>query len=159
VDLDLRRPTIADHLPVVSVVDEWWGGFHVAPLVQNLFFEHFSSTSFVEDGDDGIRSFLLGFDSADEPHTFYILFVGVRPDLRGTGRGAALYERSFADARSRGRSVARCITGLANTGSIGFHRAMGFDLLPGDGVADDGTSFHRDHGGPGIDQVLFRRPL
>src|SRR3954453_19865341 len=79
VDLDLRHPTIADHLPVVSVVDEWWGGFHVAPLVQNLFFELFSSTSFVEDGDDGIRSFLLGFDSADEPDTFYIHFVGVRP--------------------------------------------------------------------------------
>ena len=158
-DLVLRRPTIADHLPIVSVVDEWWGGAHVAPLVQNQFFEHFSSTSFVEAGPAGIRWVLLGFDSADEPDTYYLHFVGVRPELRPSGRGAALYERAFDEARARGRSVVRCITGLVNRRSIAFHRAMGFELMPGDGVDDEGVPFHRDHGGPGVDQVLFRRRL
>ena len=89
----------------------------------------------------------------------YIHFVGVRPDLRGAGRGAHLYERTFADARARDRSVARCITGLPNRGSIAFHRRMGFDLVPGDAVDPEGVPYHRDHGGPGWDQVLFERRL
>jgi hypothetical protein len=31
--------------------------------------------------------------------------------------------------------------------------------VEGDAVADDGTLYHRDHGGPGVDQVIFRREL
>lgn len=156
---DFRRPTPADHLAVSSVVDAWWGGRPLAPLVQALFFEHFASTSLIEHGDDGLRAFLLAFDSVDHPEVMYIHFVGVRPDLRGTGRGAALYERTFGDARTRGRRRARCITGLPNRGSIAFHRRMGFDLVPGDSVDADGIPFHRDHGGVGVDQVLFDRAL
>ena len=51
------------------------------------------------------------------------------------------------------------ITGLPNRGSIAFHRRMGFGLVPGDDVDADGIPFHRDHGGAGIDQVLFDRAL
>lgn len=157
--LDLRRPTPRDHPTVIAVVDDWWSGRHLAPLVQALFFEHFASTSLIEDGPDGLRSFLLAFDSVDHPDVVYIHFVGVRPDLRGTGRGAALYRRTFDDARARGRSRVQCITGLPNRGSIAFHRRMGFDLVEGDAVDEDGTPFHRDHGGTGVDQVLFDRAL
>ncbi len=156
---DLRRPVPADHPTVAGVVDDWWGGRPLSALVQALFFEHFASTSWIEEGDDGLRSFLLAFDSADHRSVTYIHFVGVRPDLRGTGRGALLYERTFADARGRGRSVVRCITGLPNRGSIAFHRRMGFDLVPGDGVDPEGVPYHRDHGGPGIDQVRFERRI
>ena len=157
--LPLRRPTPGDHVGVAAVVDDWWGGRHLEPLVQALFFEHFAGTSLIEDGDDGLRSFLLAFDSADHPEVTYIHFVGVRPDLRGTGRGSALYEQTFDDARARGRRRVECITGLSNRGSIAFHRRMGFALMPGDEIDADGIPYHRDHGGAGIDQVLFRRDL
>lgn len=156
---ELRRPVPADHADVVAVVDDWWGGRQLSALVQALFFEHFASTSLIERGPEGLRSFPLAFDSADHPDVTYIHFVGVRPDLRGTGRGAELYERTFDDARARGRRRVECITGVSNRGSIAFHRAMGFELVPGDAVDPEGVPFHRDHGGPGVDQVLFRRTL
>ena len=158
-DLDLRRPAAADYLVVSGVMDEWWGREGISALAQPLFFEHFGSTSLLEEGDDGLRCFLVAFDSTDEPTTTYIHIVGVRPDVRATGRGAALYRRAFEEAASRGRSTMRSITGVPNRRSIAFHRAMGFELVPGDGVTDDGIPYHRDHGGPGIDHVLFRRDL
>jgi GNAT superfamily N-acetyltransferase len=158
-ELDLRRPTPADHATVSGVMDEWWGREGISAIAQPLFFEHFASTSLLEEGDDGLRCFLIAFDSADEPATTYIHIVGVRPDLRGTRRGAALYRRAFEEATTRGRSTVRSITGLVNRGSIAFHRAMGFELVPGDATGDDGIPFHRDHGGPGTDHVLFCRRL
>ena len=100
--VELRRPTPVDHAAVASVVNEWWGGRDLQALVQALFFEHFASTSLIETGADGVRCFLLAFDSADHPDVTYIHFVGVRPDLRGEQRGRLLYERTFADARDGG---------------------------------------------------------
>jgi predicted GNAT superfamily acetyltransferase len=157
--LQLRRPTPADHAAVASVVNEWWGGRDLQALVQALFFEHFASTSLIETDADGVCSFLLAFDSADHADVTYIHFVGVRPDRRGEHRGRLLYERTFADARARGRERVRCITGLSNRGSIAFHLAMGFSIEAGDATDEDGVAYHRDHGGPGVDQVLFTRRL
>jgi ribosomal protein S18 acetylase RimI-like enzyme len=154
-----RRPTPADHADVVAVVEAWWGGRPIASLVQALFFEHFASTSWIDRDELGVRSFLIAFDSADHPDVTYIHFVGVRPDLRGRGVGAELYRRTFAEARDRGRRRVQCITGLPNRASIAFHRRMGFTSVPGDAVDDEGVPYHRDHGGPGWDQVLFERPL
>ena len=64
-------------------------------------------------------------------------------------RRAAEIERFYGTARSDGRTVVRAITSPVNTGSIAFHRAMGFTVrgpLP-------------DYDGPGIDRMLFERPL
>ena len=79
-------------------MDEWWGREGISALAQPLFFEHFASTSVLEEGEGGLHSFLIAFDSADEPESTYIHIVGVRPDLRGPGRGAALYRRTFDEA-------------------------------------------------------------
>jgi hypothetical protein len=35
----------------------------------------------------------------------------------------------------------------------------GITLVEGDAVDDEGVPYHRDHGGPGVDQVLFSRQL
>jgi len=42
----------------------------------------------------------------------------------------------------------KAITSVANTGSIAFHRALGFEAT----VVDD-------YAGPGNPRVVFRRPL
>jgi predicted GNAT superfamily acetyltransferase len=100
----------------------------------------------------------VGFHSADVADEAYIHFVGVDPQLRGAGTARELYTRFFAQAAKAGRGTVRAITSPANTGSIAFHRAMGFDLVPGDREAD-GVPVHSDYDGPGQDRVCFRRRL
>lgn len=121
------RPARADdHSTVTAVIAEWWGGRELSGLLQPLFFEHFGSTSLIIEDEQGLAAFLIGFDSADEPRTAYVHFIGVRPDLRAAGLGRSLYEE-FADrATERGIRTLRCVTSPVNTGSIAFHQRVGF---------------------------------
>ena len=121
----IRTAVPGDHGPIVAVIDEWWGR-PLHTLVQPLFLEHFADTSLVAEDEHGPAGFLIGFLSQTRPDEAYIHFVGVRPDLRGTGLGRELYEEFFGRVRDRGRTVVTCITGPVNTGSIAFHAAMGF---------------------------------
>ena len=98
-------------------------------MLPRLFFEHFRDTSFVAEDEDGeLVGFLCGFLSQTFPDEAYVHFVGVRPDRRGDGLGAELYERFFAAARATGRSVVRCVTAPVNEGSVTFHRRLGFEV-------------------------------
>jgi hypothetical protein len=36
---------------------------------------------------------------------------------------------------------------------------MGFSLEAGEPTDEEGVAYRRDHGGPGVDQVLFTRRL
>jgi ribosomal protein S18 acetylase RimI-like enzyme len=143
---------------LIGQVDEWWGGREMHHLLPRLFFEHFRDTSFVVEEDGEIVGFLVGFLAQSEPEEAYIHFVGIAPGHRRSGLGRALYEHFFDLVRARGRTVVRCITSPVNRGSIAYHRAMGFEMEPGDGSVD-GIPFHRDHDGPGQDRVLFRRRI
>jgi L-amino acid N-acyltransferase YncA len=69
--------------------------------------------------------------------------------MRGSGLGRVLYERFFALMRTDGRTVVHAVTSPVNTGSIAFHRAMGFSAA--DPVVD--------YDGPGADRVVFTRSL
>ncbi len=124
-----RPAAPADRPAVLAVQPQWWGGRDLTALLQELFFTHFASTSLIAEDDDGqLAGFLIGFPSVDDPSAAYIHFVGVRPDLRGEGLGAALYGQ-FSDAMgARGVTTFRCTTGPVNTGSIAFHEAMGFEV-------------------------------
>ena len=52
--LIIRSLQELDYKFVITVVDEWWGGRHMADKLLKLFFRHFNDTSFVveEDGTD-----------------------------------------------------------------------------------------------------------
>jgi len=50
------------------------------------------------------------------------------------------------------------VTSPVNTGSIAFHRRMGFRLEPGDARAGD-SPVATGYDGPGQDRVLFVRDL
>jgi ribosomal protein S18 acetylase RimI-like enzyme len=118
-------------------------------MLPHLFFEHFRDTSFVAEEDGEVVGFLCGFLSQTHPHQAYVHFVGVRPDHRGGGLGRELYERFFAAARAAGRDVVRCVTGPVNTGSIAFHRQLGFEI---EAEVDD-------YDGAGEARVLLRKSL
>ena len=150
------RPT--DYPPIISVLDEWWGGRKMSRALQRLFFEHFGDSSFIIEEDSQIVAFLIGFFSQSQPDEAYIHFVGVHPRYRKRGYGRLLYERFFDNMRQNKRSIVRCVTSPINTNSISFHTRMGFQIEPG-GAEMNGVAYDPDHDGPGEHRVCFVRQL
>lgn len=161
----VRHPGPDDHLPVLAVLDRWWGGLggdegsrQRALLLPKLMFQHFTGSSFLVTADRGIAAFLIGFLSPSRPAESYIHFVGVDPAERGKGLGAALYERFFAYSRANGREVVRAITSPVNKASHAFHTRMGFVTEPGPKEVG-GLPVQPDYDGPGLDRLSFRKDL
>jgi len=149
-DLAIRHAQPSDYARVIQHVNAWWGGRDMAPMLPKLFFLHFEGTSFVAERDDGtIAGFLIGFLSQTDEREAYVHFVGIAPELRGSGLGRQLYERFFSVARGQGRKTVCCVTSPANEASVAFHEALGFTV---DRVATD-------YDGPGEDRVLFVKQL
>ena len=149
----IRQLAAADYPFVISVIDRWWGGRSMADKLPRLFFEHFTDTSFAAERAGALAGFLVGFLSQSRPAEAYIHFVGVRPGERGLGLGRRLYEAFFDAVSARGRTVVRAVTAPVNTGSIAFHRRMGFEVEGGDVAVAAG------YDGPGQDRVRFTRYL
>jgi ribosomal protein S18 acetylase RimI-like enzyme len=146
----VRHAKPSDYGRVIGRVNVWWGGREMAPVLPRLFFLHFEGTSFVAEDDDGdLAGFVCGFLSQTDPDEAYIHFVGVSPAHRGAGIGRRLYARFFDEVRAAGRSTVRCVTSPANTASVAFHEALGFEV---DRVAED-------YDGPGEDRVLLVKRL
>src|SRR5206468_11680503 len=113
------------------------------------FLDHFHRTSLIADDTDGLRGFLVGLISPDQPDQAYIHFVGVHPAARRTGLAGELYDRFFQLAREHGRSVIQAITSPVNETSVAFHRRLGFSV----------TGPVPDYNGPGRDLIVFDRSL
>ncbi|WP_405479445.1 GNAT family N-acetyltransferase [Streptomyces sp. NBC_00009] len=162
---EVRPAHVRDHPALVRHVQNWWGDSRsparareLSRLLPKVFLQFFAGTSLVVEGEAGIRAFLVGFHSADNDTEAYIHFVGVDPELRGRGVARGLYEAFFRQAAGAGRREVRAITSPGNTGSIAFHRAMGFTLERGDREID-GVPVHSDYDGPGEDRVCFVRAI
>lgn len=153
----LRQLRPADYGLVIAVVDEWWGGRPMAGMLPRLFLEHFAGTSFAADRDGVLAGFLVGFVSQSRPGEAYIHFVGVHPSQRGHGLGRQLYGTFFDAVWTRGCTVVRAVTAPVNTGSIAFHRRMGFEVEPGE--VRDGIPITAGYDGPGRDRVRFVKHL
>lgn len=146
----IRHAQPSDYGRVIQHVNAWWGGRDMAPMLPKLFFLHFEGTSFVAEREDAtIAGFLIGFLSQTDDSEAYVHFVGIAPELRGSGLGRALYERFFESAKEHGRTVVRCVTSPSNAASVAFHDALGFTV---DRVA-------KDYDGPGEDRVLLVKHL
>ncbi|WP_317891384.1 GNAT family N-acetyltransferase [Saccharopolyspora pogona] len=135
---ELGQAEEADHPRIVAAIESWWtdsrspaAARELSLLVPRLFLQHFSGTSLLAERGGEMAGFLIGFLSADCPEDAYIHFVGVDPALRRGGLARRLYAEFFDTASRAGRSRVRCITSPVNTGSIAFHRRMGFELVPG----------------------------
>jgi GNAT superfamily N-acetyltransferase len=152
-----RRPTEADHTPIVRVVDEWWGGRRMSGLFLRLWFQHFAGTSWVaEDKDGHLVGFLFGFISQDDPEVGYVHMIATNPNLRRRGLGAALYRRFFDDVAARGVRRVTSITWPGNRVSVAFHRSIGFRLVEGPGTQRlYGSPAFPDYDGDGEDRVVF----
>ncbi len=134
----------------------------MAAMLPRLFFAHFSGTSLIAHSPDGeLAAFAIAFISYAVPRCGYIHFVGVAPALRGHGLGREVYGRLFAMFSEMGCERIDAVTSPVNTGSIAFHRAMGFTAIgsPSCAMTGDGVPYWPDYDGPGEDRVLFTRPL
>jgi GNAT superfamily N-acetyltransferase len=154
----LRPARPEDYRPIITVLDDWWGGRAMAAMLPKLFFVHFQSTSLIAEVDGEQVGFLIGFHSPGFPDESYIHFVGVHPAWRKAGVGRLLYEAFFRLAQSAGRHTIRCVTSPVNHTSIQFHLRMGFEIVLGESDRE-GISFHRDYDGPGEDRVLFVKKI
>ncbi|MEU9798921.1 GNAT family N-acetyltransferase [Streptomyces sp. NPDC051000] len=151
--LKARQLAVTDHPRVLAVLDEWWAGLkgqegsrERALLLPRLYFQHFTTTSFLVEDDAGrVAAFLVGFLSQTDPETAYVHFVGVDPVLHGRGVGRALYQAFFDLVRAHGRRCVQCITSPQNMASQAFHTRLGFTS----------SGVQADYDGPGLDRVTF----
>jgi ribosomal protein S18 acetylase RimI-like enzyme len=146
--IDIRTATPSDYDGIAEVMDAWWGR-PVLVILPRLFLEHFYPSSLTAADRAGLAGFLVGFRSPAQPDRGYIHAVGVRPDLRADGLGRQLYERFFELARAAGCRRVNAVTSPENSGSVAFHRRLGFTV---DGPVAD---YH----GPGRDRIVFERQL
>jgi predicted GNAT superfamily acetyltransferase len=154
----IRNLSTSDYGAIIGVIDEWWGGRPMAGMLPRVFFEHFADTSFAAERNGTLAGFLVGFCSQSRRGEAYIHFVGVHPGERGRGLGRRLYETFFGAAAARGCLTVRAITAPVNSGSVAFHRRMGFEIEPGE-TEHNGIPVTADYDGPGQDRFLFVRHL
>jgi GNAT superfamily N-acetyltransferase len=157
-EVEIRHVEPGDYQVIISVVDEWWGGRPMTPMLPKLFFVHFRPTSFTAVADGHIVGFLIGFVSQAYPNQAYIHFLGVHPARRGEGLGRLLYEHFFATAASLGCCTVHCVTAPGNRNSLAFHQRMGFSLLDSEAKVD-GVPVAVSYDGEGEDRVIFTKDL
>ena len=156
--IHIRNAEPSDYKPIISVLNDWWGGRNMRDMLPKLFFVHFRQTSFVAEASDRIVGFINGFVSQTYPGQAYIHFIGVHPEFRSQHVGRSLYEHFFSVVTSLDCKVVRCVTLPTNKHSVGFHLRMGFEVEPTE-TNVDGLCVARDYDGIGEDRVLFRKQL
>jgi len=146
----LRPARPDDYDAIAAVLDDWWER-PIRVHLPRLFLDHFHLTSLIAERPDAgsPAGFLVGFLSPARTDEAYVHFVGVAPAHRRTGLAHRLYQAFFELAREHGRDVVRAVTSPANTRSIAFHRAIGFQVTEPTGT----------HIGPGEAMVRLARRL
>jgi ribosomal protein S18 acetylase RimI-like enzyme len=156
-----RRPTEADQPRIAGLVDQWFGGRRVWPLVTQGWFRHFASTSLLLEGPDGtLRAFLIGYVSPDRPAEAVIHLLAVDPNRRRLGIGRALVEAFAADVAVRGAATVRAVAWPDDPMAVSFFRAAGFRADDGPGSQNlYGVPAFPDFEFPGEDRAVFVRGL
>jgi ribosomal protein S18 acetylase RimI-like enzyme len=146
-EIVIEPMTLPDLAAVLAELDRFWGGRDMRFLHQRVFVQEFGDTCLTARGPDGgIAGYLIGFPA---PRRLgYIHAVAVRDSARGAGFGQALYRAFAAEVAAQGADRLKAITSVTNTGSVGFHRRLGFDVVQVE-----------DYDGAGAPMMVMTRPL
>ncbi|MFI6702158.1 GNAT family N-acetyltransferase [Streptomyces sp. NPDC050509] len=136
----------ADVHQVLADHPRYWGERDLRSLHLLALVQEFGPTCLVARAEDGIRGYLFGF--VTPTGTGYTHLVAVRDDARGTGLGRRLYAAFAEAARGQGADRLKAVTSVGKTGSVAFHRRLGFAVETVD-----------DYNGPGQPMAVFHRDL
>ncbi|MFI6981266.1 GNAT family N-acetyltransferase [Embleya sp. NPDC050154] len=137
---------VGDYHRVLADHPRYWGKRDLRSLHLLALVQEFGATCLVARAEDGIRGYVFGFVTPEG--TGYVHLIATRDDARGSGLGRRLYA-AFAEAAERqGARRLKAITSVGNTGSIAFHRSLGFEAR----IVDD-------YNGPDQRMAVFHRDL
>lgn len=144
--MDVRpvdRDAPAFQREVLSLLAAFWGDRDVRHLHHPVWFRQLGRTALAARDETGVLiGYLLG---APTPHGGYAHVVATLPAVRGQGAGRALYAHFAAAVSAPAPAVVEAITMPSNTGSVAFHRRLGFT-----------AALVTDYAGPGEDRVHFQ---
>ena len=144
--MQIRHLEAEDYFSIGSVLNDWWDDRPMTHLLPRLFFEHFQPTSFVMETEDELIAFIIGFISQTNSNVAYIHFVGVHPYFRKQGHANHLYDEFIKTVKAMGCNEVQCITTTINTGSIAFHKTIGFE-----------AQLAKNYAGEGQDRIVFSK--
>jgi GNAT superfamily N-acetyltransferase len=157
----IRRPTEDDQPRIAGLVDHWFAGRRVWPLVGREWFRHFADTSLLLEATDGAPvAFLLGFRSPGRPEEAVLHLVAVEPNVRRQGHGRRLVERFVAEQAAFGVLQVRAVAWPDDRPAIEFFRAI--DFRPADGPGSQnlyGVPAWPDYEFPGEDRAVLVRSV
>ncbi len=58
----------SDYEPILSVLNDWWGGRNMSDMLPKLFFVHFRETSFVAESEGKNTLTIFGMSDKNEHH-------------------------------------------------------------------------------------------
>ncbi len=131
---------------ILAALPEFWGDRDLRSVHQPVWLRQFAGDAIVVRDGEALLGYLLGVVTADR--LAYVQAVATRLPARGRGVGRLLYETFLDGARARRVRRVEAITTLGNTGSVAFHRRLGFAA---ETVAD--------YTGPSEDRILFSLEL
>jgi len=160
-DVRLRHPTETDHPRIAAVLDQWFGGRRVWPLVGRAWFRHFAGSSWLAEDEDGTpRGFLIGYGSPDRPEIAVVHLVAVDPGRRRRGIARAMIDAFAAGAGASGATRLEAVAWPDEPLAIAFFRGLGF--LPEEGPGTQrlyGVPAFPDYEAKGEDRAVLVRSL
>ena len=156
--MSIRILKESDYNTIISLLDDWWGGRHMADMLPRLFFKHFNDSSFVIQENNKVIAFLIGFISQVYPNQAYVHFIGIHPEYRKRGFGERLYQTFFEVVKQKGCDAVYLVTSPVNKNSIAFHTHIGFQIEDGN-CNVGGVAVNTNYDGPGEDRVLLVKTL
>ncbi|MBW2993246.1 GNAT family N-acetyltransferase [Candidatus Woesearchaeota archaeon] len=152
-DMNIENCTQEDFLQIREDIADFWGSDRTLYLHHHMFLYEFGDTAFVIRDKGQVIAYLFGFISQKNPSVGYIHLAAVRESHKGQGLGKRLYSHFAKVVQARGCSELKAITSPANTASIAFHKALGFESSPN----AEGVSVIKDYSGRGNDRAVFQK--
>jgi len=110
----------------------------------------------IDEEDENINGFLLGFISQEEPENSYIHLLCIEPSLRGQNMVLKLLDEFIKIVSAKGCSKVSLICKPSNKSAIKFYNKHNFVPQKSDKTVEiGGINVFKDYDGPDEDKIVF----